>query len=187
MYGAGAGYRWSYWFRTDLTAESMRDLRVRIEGDATTTGMGLNGLPDPASYNVEVTDTTKVRGVAFLANAYIDVATWGPFTPYVGGGVGFAVARLKRENRLVETTTGPDSTVVNERTDDAQIDYSFAAAAMAGVSYAISDIVELDVAYRYLYIGSMDSDLVVNGHNSHVTVDATNDHQLRAGLRFNIQ
>ncbi len=187
MYGAGAGYRWSDWFRTDLTGESMREVRVQIEGDVTTTGIGLNGLPDPASYNVEVTDTTKVRGAVFLANAYVDIATWGPFTPYVGGGVGFAVARLKRENTLVETTTGPDSTVVSQQTDDAPVDYAFAAAATAGVSYAFSNIVELDVAYRYLFIDSMDVDLVVNGHNSGLTVDATNDHQVRAGLRFNIQ
>ncbi len=187
MYGGGFGYRWSDWFRMDFTAESMRDQRVQIDGDVSTTGVGLHGLADPASYDVSVTDTTKVRGVAFLANAYVDIATWRAFTPYVGGGVGFAVARLKRENTLIETTTGPDGTVVNEHSDDAQIDYAFAAAATAGVSYAFSDTVELDVAYRYLYIGSMDSDLIVNGHNSRVTVDASNDHQLRAGLRFNIQ
>lgn len=191
MYGGGIGYRWSDWFRGDITAESMRDHRVKIEGDVADLALDPtnNGLPVADFYDVSVTDTTKIRGVAFLANAYVDVARWGAFTPYVGGGVGFAVARLSRRNDTVETVDigGVETDVIRVREQESNTDYAFAASATAGVSYAFSDVVELDVAYRYLFIEGMDVDLTVNGNMSKVSVGQTNDHQVRAGLRFNIQ
>ena len=120
------------------------------------------------------------------ANGYFDVGRWGPLTPYVGGGVGFAVARIKRENSTTETESSGPSTIVDVSSSSTETDYTFAAAASAGVSYAFSDITELDLSYRYLYMGDLGADLTVNGHTSQVSLDPTSDHQFRAGLRFNI-
>jgi hypothetical protein len=61
-----------------------------------------------------------------------------------------------------------------------------AASATVGTTYQISDITELDFSYRYLWIDGLTSSLNINGHNSTITVDDTHEHNLRAGLRFNV-
>ncbi|HKZ96391.1 MAG TPA: outer membrane beta-barrel protein [Hyphomicrobiaceae bacterium] len=188
-YGAGVGYRWGGSLRTDVTAESMRDGRVMIEGSASAP-LEFNQGPVPGSYDVTVRDRTSIRGATFLFNGYYDFAPWGPVRPYVGGGLGFAVARLKRENETTEIAdeTGVGTTVVRNLTSEStETDYALAAAASAGLSFALSDATDLDLSYRYLYIGGMEADVGVNGHNSRLSTDASNDHQVRAGLRFNIR
>ena len=188
MYGAGAGYRWNDRIRTDITAESLRDLGVTIKG-TTSDDLVKTGALTPGTYDVSVRDITSMRGLAFLANGYYDFAGWGALRPYVGGGLGFAVARVRRQNSTTETAreTGVAAVVVTDvSSESAENQYVLAAAASAGVSYAFSEVTALDLSYRYLFIDGMDADLVVNGHGSRVSVDATSDHQFRAGLRFNI-
>jgi len=63
---------------------------------------------------------------------------------------------------------------------------SFAAQASVGTSYQLSDITELDFNYRYLYIDGVQSSLAVENRTSTVETEGTHDHQIRAGLRFNV-
>jgi hypothetical protein len=44
----------------------------------------------------------------------------------------------------------------------------------------------LDVGYRFLYVEGTHADLVVNGNTSRVNLADSFDHQLRAGVRFNL-
>jgi opacity protein-like surface antigen len=155
---------WGPAFRTDLTV----DLHSIM--DANFTG---------ATGGVAITDKTSFMSTILLANAYYDFRTGTPFTPYVGGGVGFAINQLTRNST---STFGGTSTTVGDRTTR----FKFAGAAMAGLNYEISSFTSIDVNYRFLYIGGSDVELTINGNGSAVEIGGISEHQIRAGLRFYI-
>ena len=126
-------------------------------------------------------DKTRFMSTILLWNAYYDIRTGTAFTPYIGGGAGFAANQLTRSS-IATDTVAASSFSVSDRTTR----INFAGAAMAGLTYDINSIVSLDVGYRFLYIGGTDVDLVLNGVNSDVTVGGISEHQIRAGLRFYI-
>jgi opacity protein-like surface antigen len=130
---------------------------------------------------VAVQDKTRFMSTILLWNAYYDIRTGTAFTPYIGGGAGFAANQLTRSS-IATDTVAASSFSVSDRTTR----INFAGAAMAGLTYDINSIVSLDVGYRFLYIGGTDVDLVLNGVNSDVTVGGISEHQIRAGLRFYI-
>ena len=109
-----------------------------------------------------MTDKTKFMSTILLANAYYDIRTGTPWTPYLGVGVGFAVNQLTR-NLDYSDTVGPANVTAGNRTTDVQ----FAAAAMAGVSYDFSTFFAIDVNYRFLHIGgsevSLQPDVALDG------------------------
>ena len=55
-----------------------------------------------------------------------------------------------------------------------------------GVSYALTANTAIDVNYRYLFINGTDISATINGHNSKVTLGDIGEHQLRAGMRWDI-
>src|SRR5262249_9618581 len=81
FYGAGVGYQWTSWLRTDGTGE--------YRGKA-----GFHALDSyfdntAVAYRTNDYTASKSEWVA-LVNAYIDLGTWWSITPYVGAGVGVA-------------------------------------------------------------------------------------------------
>lgn len=168
--GVGVGYVWGPHFRTDFTVD------IHSIMQANYTGSAVYG----AGNTVTVTDKTRFFSTILLANAYYDIRTGTPFTPYVGGGVGFAVDQLTRNSTSVDSVTG--TTTVGDRTTRLK----FAGAAMAGINWELSSFTSIDVNYRFLYIGGTDIDLVINGINSGVEVGGISEHQIRAGFRFYI-
>jgi opacity protein-like surface antigen len=193
-YGAGFGYYWSPRFRTDLTFEGRTERDIKIRGtydyqqeyyDLGTTSW----QPTGAQVFGETRDDAKLSSGLVLFNAYYDFVRAGPLTPYIGAGVGFAVNKLQRNFANQEyicaglNCLGPWSSLAR----DSSYDVTFAAAISAGLSYSISPVTMLDVGYRYLYIGSSDIDLTINGVKSNFSTGDTHEHQIRAGLRWNIQ
>ncbi len=67
--GLGGGYKFTNWFRADITG----DFRQPLNASDPTTGTNANGSRWDA-----------------LANGYVDLGTWYGVTPYVGAGVGAA-------------------------------------------------------------------------------------------------
>jgi opacity protein-like surface antigen len=163
--GVGVGYVWGPHFRTDFTVDVHSIMDANFNGSQST---------------VTVQDKTRFMSTILLWNAYYDIRTGTAFTPYIGGGAGFAVNQLTRSSNSTDTVTG------NFNVSDRTTRVNFAGAAMAGLTYDINSIVSLDVGYRFLYIGGTDIDLVVNGVNSDVAVGGISEHQIRAGLRFYI-
>lgn len=189
--GAGVGYRWSPYFRTDITADYHSSGDVQISGTQiyeVVTG----GVPSGNFSEVVVSDKTTFNSGVFLLNGYIDFASWRSVTPYIGAGVGFAVNSLRRVHNSADFTCGADPTCaspggeIDSHADDRTDDVSFAAAFMAGITYEITPTTSLDFNYRFLHIGGSDIPLTVNGVPTKVSIGDINDHQLRAGLRFNI-
>jgi opacity protein-like surface antigen len=191
--GAGAGVYIGSGFRLDLTAETRSQGKVKINGEQDYR-VDINN-----EGRVRVRDETTLRGGIFLANGYYDFDR-GPssrFTPYIGAGIGFAWNELKRNHSTIEFSRGcspscsgaftrGDSDSVQDKTHD----IVFAATATAGLAYRITDYALIDMNYRYLYAGSTDVGLGINGRNfggnSKVTIGETHEHQIRAGLRFDV-
>jgi len=163
--GVGVGYIWGPAIRTDLTVDFHSLMNAKFNG---TTPVG-----------TVVSDKTSWFSTIILANAYWDFRTGSPFTPYLGGGVGFAVNQLSRHD---DATTNGATTSVSQGTSDVQ----FAGAAMAGVYYDLSSFVAIDVNYRYLYVGGSEVSVSRNGTGSLLSFGSLNEHQIRAGLRLYI-
>jgi opacity protein-like surface antigen len=166
--GVGVGYVWGPAFRTDFTVDLHSIMQAKF--------IGTN-----ANNTLSVDDKTKLMATILLINAYYDFRTGTPFTPYIGGGLGFSVDQLTRNSNQTDATGATTTTTsVNGRSTNVQ----FAAAAMAGLTYEFNSFVALDVNYRYLYFGG--SEVGPTGANSTVEIGGINEHQIRAGLRFYI-
>ena len=94
----------------------------------------------------------------FLANVYLDLGTWWCLTPFVGVGVGGArhtvcgnprPRRDLRRHRRLRLGQDQDKSTWN-----------FAWALHAGLAYNVSNNLKLEIAYRYLNMGSADSGVV---------------------------
>lgn len=149
---------------------------------------------------IQVRENTKLDGTVWTANLYHDFHTRSDFTPYIGAGLGFAWNEISRNNTTTysqcATDTVDDSvcdpagagfTPVSTATATDRADkVSLAAAAMAGFSYKVTDITSVDMGYRFLYIQGVDAVLNVGGQSTRVEIDDQYIHQLRAGLRFDV-
>ena len=166
--GVGVGYVWGPHIRTDLTVDIHSIMNANYNGTTVAGGQSLT-----------IQDKTKFMSTILLMNGYYDIRTGTPFTPYIGGGVGFAVNQLTQEAAQDNNTAGTNIAASGRTTHIA-----FAGAAMVGLNYDINTFVSLDVGYRYLYIGGSDVDINFNGANSKIEVGGINEHQIRAGLRF---
>ena len=151
------------------------------------------------------TDDTQLKSGTMLLNGYYDVGKFYGFTPYIGAGVGLAVLTAHRQHNTSETAcsyvqpvlaTDPTSATqcpannyapsVSSSASTKINQLSFAAMANLGVSYALTANTAIDVNYRYLFINGQDISATINGHNSKVTLGDIGEHQLRAGMRWDI-
>jgi opacity protein-like surface antigen len=127
----GVGYKFNNWLRADATVGYRFDHDVKgrafLIADPTV-GNWWNG---------------SVSSTVLMANGYIDLGTWGGFTPYVGAGLGVA---YNDSSWTPETGTAPGAN-----------GWNFAWALMAGVSYAFTPNLALDVSYRYMNLGDTNS------------------------------
>lgn len=94
--------------------------------------------------------SVDVKSYSVMTNGYIDLAQDSMFTPYIGAGLGFGGAVISGEY-LTDTGTG------------------LALAGMGGVGVTLSEILILDIGYKYRRI---------QGHEGHWA-----DHLIRGGLR----
>jgi opacity protein-like surface antigen len=106
--------------------------KLRIDQDG---GLGRSlGLP-PLNGAV-LTTTGDESSLAFMANAWYDIRTGTPFTPYVGGGVGFSRAAFN-------SLAAGGLTLVDD--SDIVFAYQFG----AGLAYAITPQLSATVDYRF--------------------------------------
>ena len=202
-YGGGLGYYWSPIFRTDITFEgrSQRDLEIRGTYSYAEESYDPNNGWEATGNIVDgqTSDIGSLNSGLVLFNAYFDLNRGGPITPYIGGGIGFAVNKLERRFSNRENVCDPNDLSPWQSScldlgapfqttgADSTYDVTFAAAVMAGLSYSITPVTMLDLNYRYLYISSSDINLNINGVKSNFSTGDTHEHQVRLGLRWNIQ
>ncbi len=143
---------------------------------------------------IYVTDRIDVDGTVWMANAYYDLGSRRGFTPYVGVGLGFVWNEFDRSHTTriescdVESVCTTGTIPVDSFTaSDSASTISIAAAAMAGLSYDVTDITTIDIGYRYLFMGGTDFVMDIDGGPSRISIGDQHVHQIRAGLRFNVE
>ena len=178
----GVGYAFNNWLRGDITAEyrNKATLRGSVYGQFSAFG---NNFSDVDNYSA------NVSSLVFLANAYVDVGTWWCITPFVGAGVGVAYNHLSsfRDDGLTTfngLTAGTQFAADGNKTN-------LAWAAHAGLAYKVTNSFTVELAYRYLDLGS-----AVTGNTNFAfsspgtlgthawTVNDLTSHDLRLGVRW---
>lgn len=196
----------NYYVRLDTGGSFSRNAGKNLQADVGSSpivglGIGARLLPSLRTdltvsyrpgYSFSATDTTfspgttliakgDVKTLAVLINAYYDFPAIAGFTPYVGGGVG--LARNDIGKSTITTTTGlPVATI------DGDTSTHFAWQVGAGVSYAISTAVTLDIGYRYFDAGegkSADTGTVLGVPATGLTNRGdVRAHEVQVGLRI---
>ena len=174
-YGGGVGYRFNEWLRFDLTIDQRAPTRFAAYSSRSNFVTG---------YNIEA---GKIDVLTGLANVYADLGTWWGFTPYIGGGVGFADkgfhGNYTQTTCLLEACDGTPGT--GPRTAVSRPNRSvsnFAWALTAGVSYKISLGLSVDAAYRYVDLGKAKSGLDDYAQGTRLKDLVSNE--FRIGLRY---
>lgn len=162
--GAGAGYRFNSWLRADVTV----DRRFESRFSATNASFAAPGSA--------LRHTAKVSVVTALANVYLDLGTWAGFTPYVGAGVGVAGKTIS--NYRIDGPGAPAGEV------PARTRVDLAWALMGGVSMEVGHGASLDLGYRYLSLGRVETRAAPAAGATRI--DKLDSHEFRAGLRWSM-
>jgi opacity protein-like surface antigen len=144
-YDVGVGYRFNNWFRADITGEYRS--KVAFGGTDFAQIGGLGPISDVYSGNYS--------SWVGLVNAYADLGTWWCLTPFVGAGVGFARNSFSGLEDL-GTIPSPGVGSVNSASYFAEgaSKTSLAWALYAGVAYKVTNNFTVELAYRYLNLGT---------------------------------
>jgi opacity protein-like surface antigen len=157
----------------------------------------------------------KQHNNTFLGNAYIDLGTYYGFTPYIGGGLGFNINTMSGTLNFNETANGQPyaadltptgaypqlwldqfGNLINPQPNIAfspqnwnrsfgATTYTFAWAASAGVGFQLNPSTTLDIGYRYLNSGAINS--LINPQTG-MTIKQNNwSQQILVGIRYTLQ
>ena len=144
--GVGVGYQFIGWLRADVTGEYRfsKGFKVhdRINFDA---GAGVPGV-------THETTQGDFTSAVFLLNGYVDFGTWYGITPFIGAGAGFARNMLSGFSETSRTTSGGVTTPSGGWIGDNDKTH-FAWALYAGLGYAVTPNLKLELGYRYLNLG----------------------------------
>ncbi|MEP3439017.1 MAG: outer membrane protein [Hoeflea sp.] len=172
--GAGVGYKVNRYLRTDVTLDYFGDTDFR---GSTQGGCGTPGLSPCTS-----TDISTFSAISLLANAYVDLGTYGRFTPYVGAGIGGTRVDWKGLSNTSCSNANPalcDPTV----THSGEASWRFTYALMAGASVDLTCNLKADVGYRYRHIeGGKMFGYALNGGPGYDK--SMSSHEVRGGLRY---
>lgn len=166
MVGVGAGYEFNQYFRGDLTV----DWR----------GTDFNGkTPCPATCGATANtqENAEIDIFTGMANLYLQAGNFHGFTPYVGGGIGFAHVRM---HEYVGFNPNGHSNTFNDKNQT-----NFAWNLTAGASYDVWENMSVDANYRYLNFGEIGTGLDPAGSlPGTVEFDELTAHEVRVGLRY---
>jgi opacity protein-like surface antigen len=152
---------------------------------------------------------------AFLGNVYFDLGTYYGFTPYVGGGLGLNMNTLTANVNYNETANGqtyaanltpvgpfppvwvntqgqalapqPNVTFAQQYWNRSirSTTWSMAWALAAGIGYKITPSMTLDIGYRYLNSGTINT--LLNPQTGATIHQNNASHQIRVGVLYYIQ
>lgn len=127
---------------------------IRIEGEI---AYQKNDLDKVSMAGIGEADLTgDVSSLALLLNGYYDFKNKSAFTPFISAGLGFAKVELNDFNV-------PGSGLPGTNEDDTVFAYQVG----AGVSYAVTPKVSLDVKYRYFGTSDLEFDTAEAEYSSH--------------------
>jgi opacity protein-like surface antigen len=183
--GFGIGYSWANWLRFDVTAEYRMKEWFKVVGSYTEFCTGGGRCFD--IYEGHHSNWL------FLANAYLDLGTWCGITPFVGVGIGSAYHKI-----TAFTDTGL-ITAASPGFGYAEHDHhkwQMAWALHAGLGYNVSSSFKVELAYRYLNFGSVDTSTIrcgafgcdlPGGPRAYYTFTDFDSHDFKIGMRWMLQ
>ena len=125
FFGAGIGYRWNNWFRTDVTGE----YRSKSDFD----GLDYRDAGRSATRSSRTTTRPRSPSGWRSLNGYVDVGTWHGITPFVGAGVGAANVKI---SDFTDVGSRPvDSVAFGDDHDE----WNFAWALYAGLGFEVTE------------------------------------------------
>ncbi|MDE1994962.1 MAG: porin family protein [Rhizobiaceae bacterium] len=176
--GGGVGYQVNNYLRTDVTL----DYLFKSDFNGSTKGNCGGCGPDFSSVAATSHDKTSLTAYSLLANAYVDIGTYGIFTPYVGAGLGGTYVKwdkLKNTSCSDADSSSCDSTV----THNGRGSWRFTYALMAGTSIDLTCNLKADVGYRFRHVEG--GDMFGYAENGGPGYDkGLNLHEARVGARY---
>jgi opacity protein-like surface antigen len=154
VFAVGVGRRLNQYLRIDLTGEYRSASHLNAYDNLTAEVISTHDI---------LQANTRYSGLfsstVGLVNGYLDLGTWRGFTPYIGGGIGFARNEISglhttTVGSLTDAGTGAVITQTTSATSPENSQWNLAWALMAGASVALNDRLTLDVGYRYIDLGS---------------------------------
>ncbi|TGD95593.1 outer membrane protein [Methylobacterium nonmethylotrophicum] len=164
--GAGVGYQFNSWFRADVTGEYRfssgfhTNDRVSSKADY----YNADGLRTVAATQLDESTNGNYSAGVVLVNGYVEKELWGGLGVFAGAGVGAAFNRFSGLSEVSINATKvsyPDNADhpgqtfggTSGGTYKNRIRTNFAWALHAGLSYAVTPNLKLELAYRYLNLG----------------------------------
>ncbi|MEM0898539.1 MAG: outer membrane protein [Pseudomonadota bacterium] len=197
--GVGVGAHINKFLRADVTLDYLTEADFHGSTSGFCTGLGPDGVagPNPAlgGVNDDVagaacssSDKTSFSAVTLMANAYVDLGTYGRVTPYVGVGIGGAHVSFDHLENTIPAGFIQSGTVKHGGSEE----WRFAYALHAGASIDVTCNAAIDVGYKYQKIegGEMfqyaEADFGAGpiGAGGPGFDDGIESHQIRAGLRY---
>ena len=179
-FGLGVGYQFNNWFRADITGE----YRSKVEFH----GTDFISYANNASWLGDEYHGGYTSWLG-LVNAYADLGTWWCITPFVGVGVG--AARITTAGFTDNATFMAGSSNASSYFAEGTTKTNLAWAAHAGLAYKVSPNFTVELAYRYLDMGTVGhgAGQFYNGtrigQSSFQYRDLTS-HDLKLGVRWNL-
>ncbi|MBW3096288.1 outer membrane protein [Pseudohoeflea coraliihabitans] len=170
--GGGVGYQATRRLRFDATLDYIG------KTDFTGSTSGSCGV----ATDCVSTDLADFTAYSLLANVYVDVATWGRVTGYVGGGIGGTYVdwdNLSNTSCDAADSTSCDPTVWHEGDGS----WRFTYALMAGASVDLTCALKADVGYRFRNVeGGRMFGYALGGGPGYD--EGFQSHEVRGGLRY---
>jgi len=189
-FGAGFGYTFNEWFRADATLDGFRS----DFGGTTVSAAPCPGGPAGTSCRSE--ETAELSTLSLLLNGYVDLGTYVGLTPYVGAGAGISQvswSNLDSGTYCVDgAATCAAPALVGTDTHTGNKSYRFTWALMAGLAYAISPNLKVDLGYKYTNVAGGDmfdwnaADTAAGATGIQGSDDGFSNHQIRLGLRYEL-
>ncbi len=164
---AGIGYQVNNWLRFDATGEYRTSQHVSTLESYAIDGAAFGGVGQYTGYDQY---DGNVQSTVALVNAYVDLGTWWCFTPFIGAGVGAAFNRVDglhdvgvggpsiydANGNFITGGVGNGGYGYARSKDSVDLAYQ----GTAGISYSVTPNVKLELAYRYLNMGTATSALI---------------------------
>jgi opacity protein-like surface antigen len=147
--GGGIGYQWNSWLRFDATAEYRMKSKFKAIGSYT------EFCPGGRCFDVYEGNHSAF---VLMANGYVDLGTWMCLTPFIGAGIGVArhsITGLTDVGFISDGTTGFGYASNNDFAE-----WKLAWAVHAGVAYNVSNTFKVELAYRYMNFGNVNTSTI---------------------------
>lgn len=172
VFGGGVGYKFNDHFRSDVTLDY--ETKAKFGGDLySNVGCG--------AAKCGTHESARIDAWTLFWNGYVDIATIGGFTPYVGGGIGVArldVTKYRSEAfKSCAKFCSSDSYSGDDR-------WNFAWNLQAGAAYQVTDNLLIDANYRFVDLGKAQTKTIPGPNGGKVKVDDVQAHEVRIGFRY---